>query len=193
MILLGKVRPNRLQRVFESQREASVTYAEQGATRESLPPRFTHDELSVALGSGRALFEACAQHLDVWGLQHNMGFTPFPEDSIATEGTTVILSLPVAGVTFVAACRVIYTVREPTRHGFAYGTLPMHPECGEEYFGLRLDPDDSVTFEITAFSRPHARVARLGHPITRQIQRRALRKYLTEMQEFAQRFDERRV
>lgn len=33
-----------------------------------------------------------------------------------------------------APCRVVYTVTESRRRGFAYGTLPGHPECGEEAF-----------------------------------------------------------
>jgi uncharacterized protein (UPF0548 family) len=35
-----------------------------------------------------------------------------------------------------APCRVIYTITEPRRKGFAYGTLPGHPESGEEAFTI---------------------------------------------------------
>jgi uncharacterized protein (UPF0548 family) len=32
-------------------------------------------------------------------------------------------------------CRVVYVLDEPERRGFAYGTLPGHPESGEELSG----------------------------------------------------------
>ena len=33
-----------------------------------------------------------------------------------------------------APCRVVYVIDEPDIRGFAYGTLPGHPESGEERF-----------------------------------------------------------
>jgi uncharacterized protein (UPF0548 family) len=33
-------------------------------------------------------------------------------------------------------CRVVYVVDEPRRAGFAYGTLPGHPEIGGERVGV---------------------------------------------------------
>ena len=49
-----------------------------------------------------------------------------------------------------APCRVVYVVDEPDRRGFAYGTLPGHPETGEELFAVRYDP---ATEEVYARSR----------------------------------------
>jgi uncharacterized protein (UPF0548 family) len=51
----------------------------------------------------------------------------------------------------------VFTLRtpDPDRYGFAYGTLPAHPEEGEELFLVTRGGDDTVRFEITAFSRPH--------------------------------------
>ena len=47
-----------------------------------------------------------------------------------------------------------YVTNQPDRQGFAYGTLPGHPECGEEAFIVEQHDDGAVTFAITAFSRP---------------------------------------
>ena len=80
--------------------------------------------------------------------------------------------------TVVAPCRVVYATEEPTRFGFAYGTLPGHPERGEEACAVVIDDDGTVTAEIIAFSRPGDLAARLGGPIARQIQKAVTRRYL---------------
>jgi hypothetical protein len=54
----------------------------------------------------------------------------------------------------VCPCRVVHVVDEPRRRGFAYGTLPGHPEQGEESFTVTHEADDSVVFRVAAFSRP---------------------------------------
>ena len=61
-----------------------------------------------------------------------------------------------------APVRVVYVVDEPRRRGFAYGTLPGHPESGEEAFVVELQEDDEVTFTVTAFSRPASTLAARG-------------------------------
>lgn len=62
---------------------------------------------------------------------------------------------------------------EPSRFGFAYGTLPGHPETGEEAFHVVRETDGSVTAEIVAFSRPADLPTRAASPLARQIQRAA--------------------
>ena len=66
----------------------------------------------------------------------------------------------------------------PGRFGFAYGTLPGHPEQGEEAFHVHRDASGVVTVEIVAFSRPASLLARLGSPVARAIQQRTTRSYV---------------
>ena len=80
--------------------------------------------------------------------------------------------------------RVVAVVDRPDRCGFAYGTLPGHPEQGEESFVCDLDADGSVRFHIRAFSRPHDPLARLGAPVSRHVQVRTTRAYLRAMKDF---------
>ena len=62
------------------------------------------------------------------------------------------------------------------RFGFAYGTLPDHAEKGEERFSVEWHHEDnSVWYDILAFSRPNHPLARLGLPLTRRLQRRFAR------------------
>ena len=88
-------------------------------------------------------------------------------------------------LTTVAPCRVVYIVDEPDRFGFAYGTLPGHPEQGEEAFVVAKADDGAVRFTITAFSRPKEALARLGGPVTRFVQKRATKAYLDAMAQLA--------
>jgi uncharacterized protein (UPF0548 family) len=77
-----------------------------------------------------------------------------------------------------APCRVIYTITEPQRRGFAYGTLPGHPESGEEAFTISLRDDGLVVFMITAFSRPATIAARAAGPVGLLIQQHFTQSYL---------------
>jgi uncharacterized protein (UPF0548 family) len=72
----------------------------------------------------------------------------------------------------------------PNRFGFAYGTLPAHPEQGEEAFHIESDVHGTVRFVVTAFSRPRHPLARIGSPVARQVQLRVTRRYLTSLAEF---------
>jgi uncharacterized protein (UPF0548 family) len=78
-------------------------------------------------------------------------------------------------------CRVVYVIDEPDRRGFAYGTLPGHPESGEESFVLHRETGDRVRFVITAFSRPSTRLAKLGGPATQRLQHFMTTRYLRSL------------
>ena len=59
------------------------------------------------------------------------------------------------------------------RYGFAYGTLADHSECGEERFTVGWHRiDDSVWYDLLAFSRPNHWLARAGYPVSRHLQKR---------------------
>ncbi len=60
--------------------------------------------------------------------------------------------LPVGFIEVV--CRVVDVVDQPDRCGFVYGTLPNHPEQGEESFIASRSANGVLTFEIVAVSRP---------------------------------------
>ena len=69
-------------------------------------------------------------------------------------------------------------IDEPDRAGFAYGTLPGHPESGIEEFLLTRTATGEVRLDIDAVSRPAAWYARLGAPVARLVQARLTRRYL---------------
>jgi uncharacterized protein (UPF0548 family) len=77
------------------------------------------------------------------------------------------------------ACRIVDVIDEDgpvKRYGFAYGTLAEHAERGEERFTIEWNrEDDSVCYDILAYSQPRHRLARLGYPLARMMQRRFAR------------------
>jgi uncharacterized protein (UPF0548 family) len=82
------------------------------------------------------------------------------------------------------ACRVVYVVEEEEpvrRFAFAYGTLPEHAESGEERFQVELLEDDSVWYDILAFSRPNQLLARLAYPYVRRKQKQFARESMLAM------------
>ena len=72
------------------------------------------------------------------------------------------------------ACRIVYVIDEhgsSEKYGFAYGTLSDHGERGEERFTVEFNSDQTVWYDLYAFSRPSP-LARLVHPYTRALQKR---------------------
>jgi len=90
----------------------------------------------------------------------------------------VLLGIGAGPARIRAACRVVYTVNESARQGFAYGTLPGHPESGEEVFIIEHRDDDGVVFTITAFSRPATAATRAAGPVGRRVQQYITSRYL---------------
>jgi uncharacterized protein (UPF0548 family) len=159
-------------------RQAEVTYGEVGRTRGILPPGYHHLRRSTVIGSGPEAFAAAAAMLFSWQVQLRAGLRVSPSSVVAEPGAVVVLSLGAGPIRTNAPCRVVYVIDQPDRRGFAYGTLPGHPECGEEAFILARHDDGAVTFDITAFSRPATLSAKAAGPAGRAIQRHITTRYL---------------
>lgn len=94
---------------------------------------------------------------------------------LLAPGDTALLGI-FLGIKF--PVRVIYVVDEPRRRGFAYGTLPGHPEDGEEAWVIEHRDDDSVWITVRAFSRPANGWWWLVNPVLRIVQEYYTRRYL---------------
>jgi uncharacterized protein (TIGR01777 family) len=145
------------------------------------PSGYDVDRNRVRLGEGEGVFLSAAEALRTW-TQFELGWAEVhPEGALASEGTTVAVLMRVLGVWWLNASRVVYREEETSgplrRFGYAYGTLPSHVERGEERFCIEWHAggDDSVWYEIHAFSRPKHPLARLGYPLVRWWQRRFVR------------------
>ncbi len=152
-----------------------LTYGQVGATAGALPADYHHLHKSSVIGRGRDRFDQAAEQGMRWGMLRGAGLRVQATNPVAEVGAEVLVHLgPV-----VAPCRVVYVVDESDRRGFAYGTLPGHPECGEELFLVRYDPTTrDVIAEVTAFSRHATWWSRLGAPVTSLMQRLITDRYL---------------
>jgi uncharacterized protein (UPF0548 family) len=155
----------------------SLTYPEVGATAGELPSGYQHLHASREVGTGRELFEQCAEVVMTWGVQHGAGLLVVPGGRVV-DGAEQRITLRFGPIRTTAPCRVVYVVDEPDRRGFAYGTVTGHPECGEESFVVSMDDEGLVRFDVTAFSRPARWFSRLGGPVTRAVQRHVTWRYL---------------
>ena len=158
--------------------DADLTYPEVGATRGALPAAYHHlDERSV-IGTGPSTFEAATTALLSWEMHRRAGIGVVPSAPAVAPGVVAVLRIGRGPVAVRAPVRVVHEVDEPDRRGFAYGTLPGHPESGEEAFVVEHDESGTVSFRITAFSRPATRLTRWGGPVARLAQRVVTRRYL---------------
>jgi uncharacterized protein (UPF0548 family) len=174
-----------LEQLFEDASGRQVTYAEVGATRDAeLPAGYSHDRHSVALGRGDLAFALGADALRRWRPQVGAGAVLTPPLPKLETGTTVLTTFPMQLGFAIVPCRIVYVTDDEHSFGFAYGTLPGHPECGEEAFHVRQDVEGLVTFEIVAFSRPALLLTRLGRPVARRTQARTTRAYLAGVADY---------
>jgi uncharacterized protein (UPF0548 family) len=172
--------PGRLDRFISEQSVLPLTYREQGASLAVMPDGYRQDRWTADLGpfsSGQ--LERAAHALLSWQAQRGAGLTIVPATPVRDGATfAIVIKLPVGFVT--AAGRVVRVLDEPDRRGFAYGTLPGHPEQGEEAFVVAGEAERLV-LTVQAFSRPRHPLARLGGPVTRALQRQANLRYLDAM------------
>jgi uncharacterized protein (UPF0548 family) len=156
---------------------AGLTYPEVGATRDDSLPRGYHPlTRRVAVGAPED-FAAAADFVLGFGLQRGAGLQVTASTRVAAVGTEVVMGVRYGPVRLLAPARVVLVLDEPDRRGFAYGTLPGHPECGEELFVVERD-GSATWLVIRAFSRPGRWYTRLAGPVGRLLQRRTTERYV---------------
>jgi uncharacterized protein (UPF0548 family) len=125
-------------------------------------------------------FAAATDAMRSWAVHHGAGLGVVTDGPLAV-GTNVAMSAPLP-VGFVdATCRIVAIVDEADRFGFAYGTLSVHPERGEESFLVVRDDQGGIRFDVCAVSTPTHPLARLAPPLADRLQASAARKYLSAM------------
>jgi uncharacterized protein (UPF0548 family) len=157
---------------------AELTYPEVGQTQGALPAGYRLQRRTRVIGSGADVFEAAAAALTGWHAHERAGLRVCASRPAAEPGTVVVLTLRAGPMRVRAPSRVVYTIDVPHRRGFAYGTLPGHPESGEELFVVSLHDDGEVTATVTAFSRPASLAARAAGPFGAAVQSHLTNRYL---------------
>ncbi|HEV7474100.1 MAG TPA: DUF1990 domain-containing protein [Pyrinomonadaceae bacterium] len=179
-----------IRKFIASQRDLPFSYAQVGATQNEFPTGcrlgYKVDHNRIQLGSGKDTYARAVSALREWK-QFDLGWVKVaPARQPLEVGTTVAVQAEVFGLWWVNAARIVYMVDEQqantVRFGFAYGTLPNHVERGEERFMVEWQKgDDSVWYDLYAFSRPKHPLTRIGFPLTRALQAQFVRDSLTVM------------
>jgi uncharacterized protein (UPF0548 family) len=178
MILLNKPSKQEIDEFILGLKEQQLTYSPAGMTKDIglVPQGYVVDHNRIRLGEGASAFKQAIKALNNW--QHfNLGWLNVSDPNTAIEtGMQIGLLCSFASVWLLCACRVVYVVNEDgpvKKYGFAYGTLPGHPETGEERFTIEWhDADNSVWYDLLAFSKPGNLLVTIGYPLTRALQKK---------------------
>ena len=176
-----------LQTVLARSLAAVPGYPDVGATRAAaldgapLPAGWNHLRHSGSVGTGPAALEAAEECIRRWGMHRGSGITVAASADRADVGVTMVSGIGLGPLRLSAPCRVLWTTddaADPDVRGFGYGTLPGHPETGEEAFVARLGADGVVRMTVLAFSRPGPWYVRLAGPVVPLLQGLAARAYV---------------
>lgn len=162
-------------------RAQPFSYPDPGVTRDGTHVGALALDRSVELGSGQQVWDSAVTALLTWRVQSRAGLRVAASSTHVAADEVVTLGFGPAFVRLTAPCRVVYVIDEPARQAFAYGTLPGHPEAGEEAFNVTRSEDDRVHFSVVASSRPATALARWGGPVTRRVQHLIVTRYLTAL------------
>lgn len=173
----------RLEEYLHRQASESLSYSEHGGTRYGFLSAYDNDEYAVRLGRGEAVWKKAKRALRNWK-QFPEGWTRiYPEFIPLQRGEQIVIIIRLLGLWWINSTRIVYTIDQPNRFGFAYGTLPGHVEQGEELFVVEYHQNGEVYYRIRAFSKPGHWLVQLVYPLARWLQRRFSRQSLQRMQE----------
>jgi uncharacterized protein (UPF0548 family) len=184
VIALRRLGPNQVEAQLAKARRSAPNYVEVGASRDrELPPGYHHVRVRERIGD-ETTFDRAVIGLRTWAAHEGAGLRIYPHDPVVPDATVVAVTF-LGFVQLVAPCRIVAVFKEPDLFGFSYGTLPGHPEIGEESFVLERF-DDATYFTVSAFSRPVDILARLSGPIGRKVQLSVTRRYVQALRRFVE-------
>ncbi|MEU1617553.1 DUF1990 domain-containing protein [Streptomyces sp. NPDC005722] len=141
---------------------AAFTYGAVGATRPA-EERWSVGRTglrahcgTVVVGHGEADWRAAADAVLRWGVKRQSGFSVAGcggAGERVSVGAEYRITAGFGPFVVREPVRVVAVVDLPDRCGFAYGTLPGHPVCGEEAFVVHRSPDGTVALTIRSLTR----------------------------------------
>ena len=165
-----------IRQFLEQQSNHGFSYPEVGfSKRNAVVNGYDNDLNRVQLGTGPKAFEAACEAIRTWKMFPGGWAQIEPAGAPIQKGVTLAMTVHLFGLYWLNACRIVYTLEEERRFGFAYGTLPSHIECGEELFSVEWLEDDTVWYVLKAFSHPRLWIVKMGYPVARRLQRRFVR------------------
>ncbi len=181
LITRRKVDGTAARALVERSKHSELTYAPVGISLgwRDVPEGYRDTETERVVGQGEDAYRKIGYALMHWEIHRKAGFQVSAQHSSVRVGERVGLVMPFLGLLGITAiCETVEVVAEGDRTGFAYGTLPRHPQQGEESFLLSHRPDDSVVMTVRAVSRPASRLLAAAGPLAHAKQAGAVKKYL---------------
>lgn len=186
MFFVSKPSEAAIRAILAERAEAPLSYEIAGCTR-CEPASFSGwnlDRHRVLLGHGEEIFHRARKAIENWAMfPREIAEACYPDAPIRNGQVVGVLywAAPVR-LWLLCPARIVYVIdgAKPAvdvgcleRFGFAYGTLPGHPERGEERFLVEWNKaDDTVWYDLLAISRPAHWLVRLGYPYARFEQAR---------------------
>ena len=188
MLFLSRPNRNAITAFLSAQQSQTFSYADVGYSRQQTPKGYVADHNRIELGKGVEAFERAKRAVRNWKMFDMPWINLCWPDTPVVPGSGVAVLISHLGFWSLNACRIVYVIDEhdsSEKYGFAYGTLPDHGERGEERFTVEFKSDQTVWYDLYAFSRPNM-LARLAYPYTRLLQKRFARDSKAAMQKAVQ-------
>jgi uncharacterized protein (UPF0548 family) len=187
LILIRPSNTRAMEALLNSLSFLQPNYPEVGTSIEgSFPSGFRIHHYEIELSASEAVFNRAVAGLQSWQAHRIPRISIYPQSPPVRLGESLILEIGPRAIAMAAPCRIVRVVEDSNKYGFAYGTLPGHPECGEESFVVSRLSTGKVVFEISGFSQPGSSIVRLAGPIARTIQTSATNSYLRALKRFAE-------
>ncbi|KXZ48377.1 hypothetical protein GPECTOR_28g784 [Gonium pectorale] len=136
------------------------------------------------VGQGERAYKAASALLRRWG-HFQLGWTGVDPSTGTSVGSPVVVTSLTLFLWHCNPLRIVYSAqRDPPRFRlpwqprpprslrFAHGCVEGHMLAGEEGFGVEMQQDGSVWYDITTFSKPVHPLAIAFFPLTRYFQTR---------------------
>lgn len=176
---------NKINAFLKVQSNLPFSYSEIGRSKTDFVAGFDNDYNKIFLGTGNAVWENAKKALQTWQQFPENWTKIHPNTALLKKGETVAVLFHLFGIWWLNSAKIVYTLADENRFGFAYGTLPGHVECGEECFWITKENDGRIYYHIRAFSRPRFWMAKIGYPLARWHQRKFVRQSMQRMYQLA--------
>lgn len=175
-VAVGRRSPGRLLTTLIRAERSELTYDHVGSTLEDRPPaRVSRHTTSTDLDGS---LDDAARTLRRWAPHEGIAALILPHLAPLVVGTTVLVVVSWGPFEVLAPDRIVATVDDEHRFGFAYGTLSGHPERGEELFLAEQVGPDRLRLSITIDAGPGTPIAHVASPLVHQLQHAAAERYL---------------
>ena len=158
------------------QKDLPFSYAEVGASRNSLLENYSINHHRIQVGSGADIFARAKTAVQSWTMYDLEWTKLYPPETPISVGEVIVVIVNHLFCWSLNPCRIVYVLEEGgaiERFGFAFGTLPGHSETGEERFTVEWRRDDNaVWYELLAFARPQHILAKIGSPFVPIVQQK---------------------